>query len=617
MTTVTTANAGGASSTSGQGGAATTGAGGDASSASSSSASSSSTTASSATSSSSSGAGGGGLNDGSAEALEACACVACSGHGSCVYANKKTSCACDAGYTADGLDCKVIPLVGGTRYHVDPLGNDANTGIAANAPLKTIAAALGKVGPGDEIYLKGGATFIESIAPPQGLQGAPGKPIRISSDPVNRATVFAQLGKSGITLYNTSHWRIENLIVVGPGAGMVQKNKDGVSIGTDLGKYKDVQVHNVEASGFYRGVVLWSYPGDKGYDGVVLEGVVAHDNKDAGISAYAEVAGGHSKVTVRRSTAYGNLGDPTVTRPSGDGIVLGGVKDGLIEHCLAYNNGGSGTNSAGPVGIWTYDSTRVTIQFCESHSNHAQKQDGDGFDLDVGVTDSVMQYNYSHDNDGAGFILCQTGNNAWNNNVVRYNVSIDDARKEKMGSITWCSFGGGAGMQTSFVYGNTVTNGYGPALNPAMETGSNGHVVFNNVFVTSNGKPLVWVWGSGTSAGLMSFAGNRYFTSGGAPNFEGSASLEAWRTAKGQEKLDGKLVGSYGDPKLVSFKPACVGMGGKAVPRVAPLRLASDSPLIDAGVDPYKFVKDPGAHDFWGASLPQGAAFDIGAEEKL
>ncbi len=602
-----TAGVGGDATSSGQGGATTVGSGGDGP----------GVTSSSVTSSSGTGAGGGALNDGSLEAIEACACVACSGHGTCVYASKATSCVCDAGYVADGLSCKVVPQAGGTRYHVDPSGSDANDGLSANSALKTIAAALAKVAPGDEVYLKGGATFIESVAPPAGLQGAAGKPIRISSDPLNRAKIFAQSGKSGVTIYNSSHWRIENLVIVGPGASVVQKNKDGISIGTDLGKYEDVQIHNVETSGFYRGVMLWSYPGDKGYDDVVIEGVVAHDNKDAGISTYAEVAGGHSNVTVRRSTAYGNLGDAVVTRPSGDGIVLGGVKDGLVEHCLAYNNGGSGTNNAGPVGIWTYDSTRVTIQFSESHSNHAQKQDGDGFDLDVGVTDSVLQYNYSHDNDGAGFILCQTGNSAWNNNVVRYNVSVDDARKEKMGAITWCSFGGGAGMKNSFVYGNTVTNAYGPALNPAMEAGSTGHLVFNNIFVTSNGKPLVWVWGAGTSSGLMSFAGNRYFTTGGAPAFEGSSSLEAWRASKAQEKLDGKDVGSYGDPKLLSFKPSCVGKGGKAVSRIAPLRLAADSPAIDAGLDPSKFVNDAGEHDFWGASLPQGATFDIGAEEKL
>ena len=33
--------------------------------------------------------------------------------------------------------------------------------------------------------------------------------------------------------------------------------------------------------------------------------------------------------------------------------------------------------------------------------------DGVGFDFDGGVTNSVMQYNYSHDNDAAGFLRAQ------------------------------------------------------------------------------------------------------------------------------------------------------------------------------------------------------------------
>ena len=43
--------------------------------------------------------------------------------------------------------------------------------------------------------------------------------------------------------------------------------------------------------------------------------------------------------------------------------------------------------------------------------------------------DSVMQYNYSHDNDGAGYLLGQfTGGRPWGRNIVRNNISQNDAR---------------------------------------------------------------------------------------------------------------------------------------------------------------------------------------------
>jgi hypothetical protein len=567
---------------------------------------------SSSSSAGGSGSGAGGSGAGNFQAVEACACTPCSAHGTCRYDAGSTSCQCDPGYVANGLECIASPANAGGTFYVSPTGNNANMGTSPNAPFKTIAYALGKVGPGGVIMLEGGATFTETITIPTGFGGQPGNPIRITSNPSNRAKFTIASGQNGISLYNSSNLTFENLVFVGPGAAST--TKDGVSAMTD-GQARGLIFRNIEVSGFYRGLFVVSWGGATGFDEVLVDSVIAHDNRDAGISTYAEVVGGHRHVVVRRSLAYGNLGDPAVNRPSGDGIVLGGVADSLIEHCVAHGNGGAGTNSAGPVGIWTYNATRVTIQYNESYDNHAIFQDGDGFDLDVGVTDSVMQYNYAHDNDGAGFILCQTGTVPWNNNVVRYNVSVNDARKKKMGAITWCSFGGGAGMKNSYVYGNTVLSGYAPALNPAMEAGSTGHRVFNNIFVTSNGEPLVWVWGSGTTSGLMTFTGNMYWTTGGTANFEGSTSLDAWRTAKGQEKLNGANVGYYVDPQMVEWGPSCAMNGGTAVPGLAPYRLGAGSPAIDAGLSPLLFVSDPGSHDVWGTAIPQGASFDIGAEE--
>ena len=59
------------------------------------------------------------------------------------------------------------------------------------------------------------------------------------------------------------------------------------------------------------------------------------------------------------------------------------------------------------MGIWTYNSNDVLIQYNESYDNKAGHIDGDGFDLDGGTTNSILQYNYSHDNDGAGILEAQ------------------------------------------------------------------------------------------------------------------------------------------------------------------------------------------------------------------
>jgi hypothetical protein len=105
--------------------------------------------------------------------------------------------------------------------------------------------------------------------------------------------------------------------------------------------------------------------------------------------------------------AFDNSGDPNdVVKNSGSGIVLGSVNNATIERSLAYNNGWLCTAPEGPVGIWTYDSNNVTIQFNESHHNRTGgPADGGGFDLDQNTSNSRLQYNYSHDNEGAGFLL--------------------------------------------------------------------------------------------------------------------------------------------------------------------------------------------------------------------
>ena len=99
-------------------------------------------------------------------------------------------------------------------------------------------------------------------------------------------------------------------------------------------------------------------------------------------------------------------GDPSnLTNHSGNGIVVGNVSDAIIEYCEASNNGWDMPRKGnGPVGIWAWNADRVTIQFCISHDNKSPGDDGGGFDLDGGVTNSVLQYNLSYNNDGPGLL---------------------------------------------------------------------------------------------------------------------------------------------------------------------------------------------------------------------
>lgn len=140
---------------------------------------------------------------------------------------------------------------------------------------------------------------------------------------------------------------------------------------------------------------------------------MAHDNGKAGVITYGEDMYANENVYVGNVVAHSNSGIRGLGANSGDGIVLGSVNGGIIEQSLAYNNGWlCDAENGGPVRIWAYNANNVTIQFNESHHNRTGGQiDGGGFDLDHNTSRSIVQYNYSHDNEGAGFLLAQSPDN--------------------------------------------------------------------------------------------------------------------------------------------------------------------------------------------------------------
>jgi len=115
---------------------------------------------------------------------------------------------------------------------------------------------------------------------------------------------------------------------------------------------------------------------------------------------------------------------------------------------------------------------------------------------------------------------------------------------------------------------------------------------------------------------MATFAGNAYCAVDGQFNISGCKSLEEWRKTTGQETLNGKPVGLVVDPRVADLgKSPTIGDPTKLYTLTA-YRLEKDSPLIDAGLDLRSlFGIDPGNRDFFGNSIPQGKAYDIGAHE--
>ncbi len=522
-----------------------------------------------------------------------------------------------------------------TTYYVSPAGKDTNPGTPAK-PLATLAAVDKlTLHAGDQVLLAAGRSFAGPLVLTAADGGTDADPIVVGSYGTGRATITAGLG-DGIEVLDTAGVDISDLTIIGGGADT--NGGAGIQLTNDQAgdtKLDHVHITQIDASGFgLAGVAVGGTTdgagGGSGFRDVSITDSLVHGNDDAGIFTYAGAFRdnpapyglAHEDVYVADVYAYDNAGHAG-HGDSGSGIVLGNVAGGTVEHCVAHDNGADNTSTGGgPVGIWTYNSDSVVLQSDESYDNTAADKDGGGFDLDGGSTNCTVQDCYSHGNAGAGILLCQFADaTAWTGNVVRYNVSQDDGRRNDYGGIVLWTPDDTVPLQDSLVYGNTVwvsdVDGSSPtALH--VNAATDDVRIFNNVLDAAADLSPVEVDQTGPG---LTLAGNDYWTgSATALNliWLGTTveTLPGWRMTAGQEQLGGTDTGLAVDPGL-----ADAGGGGtlaNADDLAADLpayQLTAGSPLVDAGVDLTGLDIDPGPADFYGVALPQGAGFDVGAAE--
>jgi Right handed beta helix region len=511
-------------------------------------------------------------------------------------------------------------------YYISSAGHDGNSGSSASTPWQSLARVNAVVlQPGDRVLLRGGDRFAGGLALDDADAGTAAAPIIVTSYGSGRATIRPAAG-DGISVYNTAGIRISNINVEGAGDWA-----SGIMVYTDLPggvKLAHIRIDSVDVSGFGRdGVEIGSWNGTTGFRDVRMTGVVAHANARTGIIVYAQAPNTHESVYVGYSRAFDNPGIPAATTNSGSGIVLGGVNGGTVERSVAFGNGRLCTANEGPVGIWTYDSTRVLLQHNESYNNRSSgPADGGGFDLDQNVSYSVVQYNYSHGNDGAGYLIAHApANDAHRANVIRYNISENDARRNSYGAIeVW-----GRTVDTD-IYNNTIfvtasTTGTPRAVRiwnaGITDRDVAGLRVRNNILQTTGGLPLVEVSASQIAGATgLRFEGNAYFASGSAFrilwNGATYSTLTAWR-ATTQETAGGAATGSTADPLLQSAGAGGIIGDASKLESLAAYRLAEGSPAADAGranVTPAHAA--PAARDYFGNQALQGPLPDIGAHER-
>lgn len=399
----------------------------------------------------------------------------------------------------------------GTSYYVDPTnGDDQAAGTTPETAWKTLAQA-GSLQPGEKLLLRANQTLVGPLI----LDGV--RDISISSYGEGRTRIDGQEG-DGIRIQSTQGITLENLEISGAG----RKANDGSGIA--LIGVQNAEVRNVLVTGF-----LGSGVDIVGCTDTTLDHVEARENGFAGIS----VAGGDARsrnITIRDCRAINNPGDPkNLTNHSGNGIVVGGVDDCLIEFCEASQNGWDMPRDGnGPVGIWAWDASRVTIRNCISHRNQSPGGDGGGFDLDGGVVDSIIENNLSYGNVGTGYLFCQFDDaDPWRNNILRNNISYEDGVKNFQSGITLYIPEQMANMEGALIERNTIVNSH---FAVASVGDIPGVVYRDNLFIT--GRDMLDVpWGEvGFSKSV--FQHNFAFSAQERPPFLGKhspiRSVEEW-----------------------------------------------------------------------------------------
>lgn len=533
----------------------------------------------------------------------------------------------------------VAELASAATYHVCPSGDDARSGLSPAEAWQTVARANRQdFAPGDHLLFAAGAEFFGPLRFDRRDGGETTRPVKVATfgeAARGPAVIRAGIGR-GIDVHNMSGLRVENLKVVGDGAD-INRQSGILLLSTCPNGSEGVTIDRVEVTGFGKhGISVGAWNSTAGYRDVRITRCETHHNLRTGVFTWGPWGAGiyaHRQIYIADTRAFKMKG--------GSGLTFSSVDGGIIERCIAFENG---ENHSGGAGIWAWDATNILFQYNESYANRTIGADGDGFDFDGGVTNSIMQYNYSHDNDAAGYLLAQYRHapQPMENIVIRFNISENDCRKKPYGAIHIWNGCGDDRIRNIHIYQNTVfmtpppSEKKGPlarglmagmqalGLTPFPQTASAMAIisptrdvtVSNNIFSTTGGVRLLSVIEGQRHLRLQN---NAYWSAESPFSVEWMgaeyASFTEWlEAAQDQERQGAKILAIHADPRLRA--PGTGGTLGNAdfLSTLDGYRLEEDSPLGQRGLDLRKeYGIDVGDRGFFGEPVPGDTPPAVGA----
>lgn len=481
------------------------------------------------------------------------------------------------------------------KYYIDSeAGNDANRGDSETSPWKTFDNINRIVfQAGNQILLKRGGVWTGQVSP-KGA-GTPSNPVILGAYGEGEKPLVNANGevKAAVYLKNQSNWVIQDLQVTNQADVRGDTYRCGILVENDNGgtisniKILNNTIRDVSGSFSYVGAfhphqyggiavnVIGTSGTDK-YDHVLIENNVVEKAGRTGIvvwdNLFANDAEASTNVVIRKNT---------VKDIDSDGILTYGCYGTLIEYNVANGCGSYREDNQfnGSAAIWCTRGRDCIIQFNEAYNTKALEgnDDGTGFDIDMDAVNCIVQYNYSHDNEG-GFMLFVDASNS-SGSIVRYNISQNDKKRIFM-------IAGGVTPNTQ-IYNNTIYLGSGATTKIIDHTWDDGGDINSPWFFKNN---IIYNLGTGDyqipgNGGIIE--GNVYY--GNHPANEPNET--------------NKLIV---DPKFVN-----IGTGGIGIGTLDGYKLHEDSPVMNAGV---KIARNGGV-DFWGNQVSSGGKPTPGVHE--
>lgn len=354
-------------------------------------------------------------------------------------------------------------------YFVDSVeGSNHNTGCSPEQAFENFEKLNEMTfSAGDSILLKKGSIFHDHLI--INGSGEEFAPIRVLSygDGLAKPKIDTQDGSKFAVLIAGTYINLTGIEVSNP------KGKQGILIDSHLTgavcgiTVAECYVHDVWTINDLGPRHLTAEGWDHVYGGIVVDGMNAaeptwYENLQIVHNTVENVNRSGIWVTGRWSNRYKNscswmknkadgMDDPwypnqnvtvswnLVDHAYGDGVVVCGAEHVVMEYNHVYHANCMSRVGASNVGLWTINCNDALVQYNEvAYTGHEYGGDGEGYDIDLCTINNIFQYNYSHHNEGGFMLVCNgcTNPDSMYNNIVRNNISVDDACEKDAPVIT-------------------------------------------------------------------------------------------------------------------------------------------------------------------------------------